>query len=741
MKMGQGSSQPAHIAQDGDIEDDEAIQATQTQSNSPENVKRSKPEARDSASKRKRKSSQSGTSPLAVAPSEINPKPVKRKKIVDNLKTKDGSVPASNVERRVSSTKSIPLERAHSAAIRNDLKMSPSPALVTGDSQAKGRLNRTNGTSNARGATGAFKPAEVEALEDFKVRFCNSNGCSLATFDLMVQHGFEGPFPSVNGITKRKFWDQVRGILPDRDKRSVYRFMKRHFQASGQKPHQWTPEQEDELVALYKQHGPKWARIAEDLGRSADDVVQRWKNRLEHRDTMNSGPWSEAEFELMKTALRDAWTKMGAEGYDVGENIYEMDESLISWGQISTSMKHIRSRQQCADKWRGIKASMASLPGSQVNSRSNSRSVSRSATPSSAKQPRVHRSNAWVKPEDDESDVPEHDAKEKEKKSTPEQSTKKTLASPAKANSSPLKQQKNAESSDGSSSDSEVSETSSDPDSESESDTEKQPVSPTMKKEAEITAIPEDTAQKRSTTSSSDTGSKSNSSPDSEADSESSDDDDEHGAESKLDAEKKAQLVKKETISDETSGSSSSEEESESESESESTIKQPPSKRKHQDSSSDGAETQEDKRVKVNKEPASDDESDDSDDESSSSSKKQPTPAPKDDSSEIETDSSDSDNDQEPTNAPESKVLKKSSSPSGSSTASDPDSGDSSSDDSSSDESQDEGNSKTIKVEGEEVIPETPVVKQETASSTTSDGSDTGSEETSEPGSSDSDSE
>ncbi|KAL4799754.1 hypothetical protein BDV19DRAFT_354715 [Aspergillus venezuelensis] len=361
---------------------DEDPHIPESQLGSPKTTKRSKSEAHDSSSKRKRKSSQSDASPVAAAPSEQDPKPVKRKKLVEGLMTKDGSTPFRKVEKKKqkkkksSSPQSTPLKRAHSASFRDNHKTSPSPALSIGDSQTKGRLKRANGTSNARGATGAFEPSEVEALEDFKVRFCNGNGCSLATFDLMVQHGFEGPFPSVNGISKRSFWSQVRAILPDRDKRSVYRFMKRHFQASCQKSHQWTPEQEDELVALYKQYGPKWARIADEIGRSADDVVQRWKNRLEHRDTMNTGPWSDAEFELLKKALRDAWSKLGEQGYDVGANIYEMDESLISWGQISTSMNHIRSRQQCADKWRGVKA----------------------------QQPLGRRSNAWISPDEDDSD-------------------------------------------------------------------------------------------------------------------------------------------------------------------------------------------------------------------------------------------------------------------------------------------------------------------------------------------------
>ncbi|KAL6237704.1 hypothetical protein BDW75DRAFT_203526 [Aspergillus navahoensis] len=480
--MGQGSSQPAGLAQSGESDDDSGAQAAAQKYSSPQNsVKISKAKSQQGSSKRRRKSSQSGTGPSAVSPDSLStsvegpgpssqqeaesaavnrrrnpsesagtshpapplslkksqrenkitskrkrnsfesgssllrtspddqPSAVKRKRLVDSLSNNDASAPDRKDKTRSdhrtndsqSRASSVRLPRsAPSEIIKSDYKMSPSPALSTGGSQAKGRLNRSNGTINAKGTTGAFLPHEVEALEDFKVEFCNANACSTTVFDLMVQHGKEGPFPGPNGIGKRTFWQQIHKILPGRDRRSVYRFMKRHFQASGQKPHEWTEEQEDELVVLYQQHGPKWAHIAEMLGRSGDDVVQRWKNRLEHRDTMKTGPWSNEETSQLKNALRSAWEKLRSEGIDVGENIYEMDESLISWSQISKSMRHIRSRQQCADKWRRLKLTAAGP--SQANSRANSRS----ATPHSAKPElfKNYKSAAYIFSSDDESE-------------------------------------------------------------------------------------------------------------------------------------------------------------------------------------------------------------------------------------------------------------------------------------------------------------------------------------------------
>ena len=146
---------------------------------------------------------------------------------------------------------------------------------------------------------GFYTPEEVQKLETFKIDFCTMHGLSASTFDEMIQHSGRrggGDFPVVADVTSKvDFWNEIYGLLPDRDRRSVYRFMRRHFQASTQKAHEWTDEQDDELVDLIDEHGPKWSYIGKLLGRSDDDVTQRWKNKLEHRNTMNQGSWSAEE--------------------------------------------------------------------------------------------------------------------------------------------------------------------------------------------------------------------------------------------------------------------------------------------------------------------------------------------------------------------------------------------------------------------------------------------------------------
>jgi hypothetical protein len=206
---------------------------------------------------------------------------------------------------------------------------------------------------------GFYTPEEVEKIETFKINFCTSHNLPSTTFDEMVQHserGGNGDFPvSTEVTTKGDFWNEIYGLVPDRDRRSVYRFMRRHFQVSAQRAHDWSREQEEELISLVGQHGPKWTYIGRLIGRSDDDVTQRWKNKLEHQGTMNQGAWDEDETLTFLDAMEASWVNMKpllAE--KAGKDLYDLDEKLVAWGNVSQAMGYRRSRQQCADKWRKI---------------------------------------------------------------------------------------------------------------------------------------------------------------------------------------------------------------------------------------------------------------------------------------------------------------------------------------------------------------------------------------------------
>lgn len=273
-------------------------------------------------------------------------------------KMRDPAKTATSTSERLTTPKLRPPSSTKEPAKANSRASSALPDR-TSTSQNKQKPSRAESAAKKERLTGFFTSEEVQKLENFKLNFCNTHGLSADNFDRMVQHsdrdkGVEFPCDS-DIITKPEFWKTIYDTIPMRDQRSVYRFMRRHFQASTQKPHQWSHEQDDELVSMHARYGPKWAYIAKLLGRSDDDVVQRWKNRLEHRATMLRGPWSAHEIRSLQDALQATWKANKKAGYNPGKDIYEMDETLIGWGQVSDRMQHVRSRQQCADKWRRIR--------------------------------------------------------------------------------------------------------------------------------------------------------------------------------------------------------------------------------------------------------------------------------------------------------------------------------------------------------------------------------------------------
>ncbi|OOF95945.1 hypothetical protein ASPCADRAFT_16020, partial [Aspergillus carbonarius ITEM 5010] len=360
-------------------------------STSPMSIKKTKRELQpdgSTTSKRKRKVLSNATNDQNKAPAaprspqssphnESTARPVKRKKVTEpkqkqtqsrkadmakqnapHTPIKEPSTPEAGIEAEGATSTPEPVqEESQTKTVKGSDEANDNP---TGQGDFKKGKRGVDASKGKEGKlVGFFTADEVKKLERFKLQFCTTHGVSNDTFDLMVQHSERDkstPFPChADVITKPTFWKEVYQIIPNRDKRSVYRFMRRHFQCSAQKPHHWTHEQDDELILLHKRHGPKWAYIAKMIGRSDDDVVQRWKNRLEHRRTMNRGPWSEVEVRSLQEHLQAAWTAMKEIGHDVGRDIYEMDESLIAWGQVSNKMNNCRSRQQCADKWRKVR--------------------------------------------------------------------------------------------------------------------------------------------------------------------------------------------------------------------------------------------------------------------------------------------------------------------------------------------------------------------------------------------------
>ncbi|KAJ5960510.1 uncharacterized protein N7479_007660 [Penicillium vulpinum] len=293
--------------------------------------------------------------PTPSQPTPSKPKAKKaRKQNGEDLKTPTSSTSQPTPNLKVA--EEPPAAKQLTITKQTPVSESPNPEGSTEGTANRVRGSRTREKDNLK--IGFYTPEEVGKIEAYKLNFCTMHGISSIKFDEMIQHserGGNGEFPLTDVISKSDFWNEIYALVPDRDRRSVYRFMRRHFQASSQKAHDWSKEQDDELIELHAKHGPKWTYIGKLIGRSDDDVTQRWKNKLEHQGTMNRGAWGEEETRIFLNAMESTWLTMRPVlGDKAGKDMYELDERLVVWGNVSKAMGHLRSRQQCADKWRKV---------------------------------------------------------------------------------------------------------------------------------------------------------------------------------------------------------------------------------------------------------------------------------------------------------------------------------------------------------------------------------------------------
>ena len=193
---------------------------------------------------------------------------------------------------------------------------------------------------------GQFRDDEIEALENFKQNFCEEYGVSEGQFNDCMNLTKGTRWPNGLEFTKKVMFREFFQVLPLRDNKSMLRYKDRKWRNRLEEPNSWTAEQDDELFQMVSTRGKKWAAIAQDLGRSYDEVHQRWKNKLQNRDQMRQGDWSAREVDTLRAAVNEALEKLGPEA----------GTEDVSWEGISRAMSYGRSAQQCSNKWRKLTA-------------------------------------------------------------------------------------------------------------------------------------------------------------------------------------------------------------------------------------------------------------------------------------------------------------------------------------------------------------------------------------------------
>jgi hypothetical protein len=150
----------------------------------------------------------------------------------------------------------------------------------------------------------------------------------------------------------RQLWISIQDACPTRPRRKLIAWCRQRFHNFAARG-VWTKEQDDELADLVEKHGKRWSYIAGLINRHQKDARDRWRNYLVCRDNAKTDVWSEDEEDHFREVVEHAIEKIRER---LSGNSRKSPEELINWLKISEEMDHTRSRLQCMEKWRRMRA-------------------------------------------------------------------------------------------------------------------------------------------------------------------------------------------------------------------------------------------------------------------------------------------------------------------------------------------------------------------------------------------------
>lgn len=233
-------------------------------------------------------------------------------------------------------------------------------------------LNDENSAGKSQYRSGPLSRAEQNQITRAVDRVRDAEGLSQEDMNRVIH---ENPRNSDQAIN-RQLWTSIQDACPSRPRKKLMSWTRQRFHNFAGRG-TWTPAQDDELVFLIEKHGKKWSHIAGLINRYQKDVRDRWRNYLVCRHTVKTDAWSkdeEARFRgLVETSINQIRQGLN------GNSSRKAPEALINWLQISEAMNHTRSRLQCMEKWKRMRAAEP-LPDEvpTVLPQGNSRSLNKS---------------------------------------------------------------------------------------------------------------------------------------------------------------------------------------------------------------------------------------------------------------------------------------------------------------------------------------------------------------------------
>jgi hypothetical protein len=137
-------------------------------------------------------------------------------------------------------------------------------------------------------------------------------------------------------------WPEVALFLGDRSERQCASRWTTLLQHRGMAAEVWSPEEDSLLAEAVARHerkggGVYWAKVSEELGRTYEHCLKRWKQVLQHVDLARTCAWTDEE---------DARLCEAVAAYDEQGN-----GSGVDWDRVSEHLGGMRSGNQCYRRW------------------------------------------------------------------------------------------------------------------------------------------------------------------------------------------------------------------------------------------------------------------------------------------------------------------------------------------------------------------------------------------------------
>ncbi|KAF7943156.1 hypothetical protein EAE96_011098 [Botrytis aclada] len=216
---------------------------------------------------------------------------------------------------------------------------------------AKSKRSRSQSVTRPRDGNGRLNEDETRRIADAVELYRVDNDLEQHALNTIIQN---------NALNDgKKFWDFMTEEVPDVAKRNLQSWCRRNFHNYAARG-VWTPEQDEELMELFKTMPKKWSQIGARLNRLPDDCRDRWRNYLSVTN-LELGPWKLEEEHQLKDAVKKCIDLVREDRRREGlltpeeENDDTYHEHDISWMKVSELMDLSRSHLQCYRKWKSIK--------------------------------------------------------------------------------------------------------------------------------------------------------------------------------------------------------------------------------------------------------------------------------------------------------------------------------------------------------------------------------------------------